>query len=291
MKNRLVQYVKTNLDDIAIVTALGHIAASSQDLSEEDLSVLAALQRANPGLGDASHAEISQYLSEMDSDQLLGLTSNVKGILHEMQFVRVENEDGDSVYAAMFESTNHAGYDVVLVDELTGDTIDLQLKATENASAVENWIEEHPDGEILVTEELADELGLESSGISNEALSVEVDTFVDKMLEGGTEESLWGYLPALGVVSVSMVVAELWERKQRGEITEDEFRSLAARSTGMKVGKMAAIVGLLSIPFVGQVVGAVLIARLLISAKATWFDEAPPIYDPAKLPAPAVAHS
>ena len=33
------------------------------------------------------------YIVEMDEDQLLGLSNNIKGILHEIQFVEIENND------------------------------------------------------------------------------------------------------------------------------------------------------------------------------------------------------
>ncbi len=41
------------------------------------------------------------------------------------------------------------------------------------------WIEQHPDGEIVVTEELADKMGIESSGIENAQVTTQVEDFVD----------------------------------------------------------------------------------------------------------------
>ena len=51
-------------------------------------------------------------------------------------------------------------------------------------------------------------------------------------------------------------------------------KRLSARATGLKVAKIGTIGLLLSIPVVGQVTGALLVAKLLLGAKATWYDTA-----------------
>jgi hypothetical protein len=142
-----------------------------------------------------------------------------------------------------------------------------------------SWIDGHADGDILVTQELADEMGLPSSGLSNEQLTTDVEGFVDRMLGTHQSTDLWDFFPALSLVSVSMVVYELWKRKQRGDISSQQFQTLAAKATGLKVGKILALTALLTFPVVGQVTGAILVARLLLSAKSTWFDR-PPLYTP-----------
>lgn len=273
MTSRSLRYLRTNFDDLAIVTSLGHMAATAPEaLADGDFAVMAALQRAVPDLANSSQEDVSEYLLAMDADQLQGLTSNVKGVLHEMQFVEIENSNGDSVHAALFESSNHPGYDVTMVDAETGETWALQLKATDNSGYVQDWIDAHPDGEILVTEELAQEMDIESSGIGNEELTADVSTFVDKMQSAADDSVIWDYFPALTLASVAIVVGELWLRLQRGQISAGEFQRLAAHATGMKVGKIALLMAGLSIPVVGQVVGAVLVAQLLINAKSSFFD-------------------
>ena len=37
----------------------------------------------------------------MDEDSIGGIVSNVKGILHEMEWVAMENSDGDSVVSGL----------------------------------------------------------------------------------------------------------------------------------------------------------------------------------------------
>jgi len=284
---KLYQYIRRNIDEAAIVAALAAVGTTEflAELSDQDQLVLAALRRANHSLSDATVEEIQSYLSGLDEEQIPGLVSNVKGIVHEMEFVRLENEDGDSVYASMFEQSNHPDTDVNFVDAASGATWEVQLKATDNVGYVQDWIDTHPDGEILVTSELAEEMNLPSSGQTNEQLTASVQDFVDKMVESDAAEEMWDYFPALSVLSVSIIVFELWRRYQRGEINSLRFKQLVALATGLKVAKIAAITFLLTIPVVGQVTGALLIANLLLGAKSTWFDSPPLYVPPPALPA------
>lgn len=272
--NRGLQYLRKNFDSAAIVSALSAVALTDDAaaLEDGDYAVLAALRRSNSALESAPLPEVQGYLRGLDEDQIPGLVSNVKGILQEMEFVRVENEDGDSVYASFFDATNHPDTDVQFIDESTGETWEAQLKATDDASYVTDWIDRHPGGEILVTDEIAHQMDLPTSGQSNDQLTTDVEDFVDKMAEADDADTFWDYFPALSVASISLVVWELWQRHQRREIDWSTFKRLSARATGLKVAKIGTIGLLLSIPVVGQVTGALLVAKLLLSAKATWYD-------------------
>lgn len=274
--SRGLQYLRKNFDSAAIVSALSAVALTddAEALEDRDYAVLAALRRSNSVLENAPLPEVQGYLRGLDDDQVPGLVSNVKGILHEMEFVRVENEDGDSVYVSFFDATNHPDTDVQFIDESTGETWEAQLKATDDASYVTDWIDRHPGGEILVTDELANKMELPTSGQSNDQLTTDVEDFVDKMAEADDADTFWDYFPALSLASISLVVWELWQRHQRREIDWSTFKRLSARATGLKVAKIGTIGLLLSIPVVGQVTGALLVAKLLLGAKATWYDTA-----------------
>jgi hypothetical protein len=270
--HRGLHYLRKNFDSAAIVAALSTIALTgdAEALSEGDHAILAALRRSNSALENAPLPEIQDYLRSLDEEQVPGLISNVKGILHEMEFVRIENDDGDSVYASFFDATNHPDTDIQLLDRSTGETWEAQLKATDDAAYVTDWIERHPGGEILVTDELAQRMNLPTSGQSNGELTSSVEDFVDRMVTANDADDFWDYFPALGAASVGLVVWELWRRHRRGEITWDAFKRLASRASGVKLAKIGTIGLLLSIPVVGQATGAVLVAKLLLSAKATW---------------------
>ena len=85
--------------------------------------------------------------------QLAGFRNNVKGIYHELKYVGRESADGDDVDAETYELTNHPGADVRLVNRTTGETTDIQLKATDSAAYVAAHGERFPGIEVLTTEE------------------------------------------------------------------------------------------------------------------------------------------
>ncbi len=261
-----VRYVRTKLEEPLIIAALGHIAFSNlQTFSATDEAVMAALRRSKNSLHDATPEEIGDYLRGLDEDALPGIVSNTKGILHEMQFVSLENEDGDSVYASIFEATNHPGTDVQFTDAATGASWEVQLKATDSASYANDWIDKHPGGEILVTEELAEKTGLDSSDLSNKELTEDVEQMVDKML--ADDASVWDYFPIISALTIANIIWALWQRYQEGAIDWERFKYLAARASGLKVAKIAMLATLLTIPVIGQATGALLIAKFLLGAR------------------------
>lgn len=260
-----VHYIRRNFDQAAILAVAAKLAFErNPDLSESELATVAAMQRAHPQAGDSPEA-LGEWLARMDEDQIAGVVNNTKGVLHEMEFVRLENEDGDSVHAALFESTSHAGTDVRFSNIETGQSWDIQLKATDSSTYVRGWLETHPDGEIAVTSELAERLGLPDSGFSNAGLTARTEGVVDTLLQAGERSDLWDYFPALSGASISLVIWELWQRRQRGDIRSDQFKWMAARVAGVKTGKIALLTLAMMTPGLNVAVGAALVASLLFS--------------------------
>lgn len=184
-----------------------------------------------------------------------------------MEFQRLENEDGDSVVAALFPDTNHRTVDVQLLDQKTGGAWEVQLKATDDMSAVGSWIDSNSDTEILVNEELSDRMDLPSSGLSNEDMTMRVGDFVDRMLELDDEagETLWNYFPPLVVGSAGIIVFELWRRYRSGHLSFAEFKALSCRTLGLKAAKYGAIFSALAVPGLNVIVGAYLLGSLIFS--------------------------
>ncbi len=192
--------------------------------------MLSALRRSRADLAGASQEELRDYLRSLDEEQLPGLVNNVKGIAHEVWYVEAENADGDGVSAYMYGDTNHPDFDVVLVDDVTGEELELQLKTTDSTAYVENAIDELGAERVVVTEELANELGVESSGISNEELTADVEGVVDGIIDA---PYLWDYVPALSAWSLALLVTSLTRRYLRKEI--DAQRNYSAMgAAGMK---------------------------------------------------------
>lgn len=260
-----VHYVRRNFDEAAIMAVAAKLAFEKNPaFAESELATVAAMQRAHPSAGDSPEA-LGSWLSKMDDDQIDGVVSNTKGVLHEMEFVRLENEDGDTVHAALFDSANHPGYDVSFFNSATGESWPAQLKATDHEGYVSDWIDSHPNGEILVTEELARAMDLPTSGQSNEELTARTEDVVDRLIDAGESESFWDYLPALTAASVGLVVWGLLQRYRRGEITQAKFRWLAARATGLKAGKLALLTIAMTVPGLNVVTGAALVMGMIFS--------------------------
>ncbi len=266
MSSPTVRYLKNNFDEAEILSCLTALAfAPGFEISEENQAILSALRRSADDFKYSSIEEISDRLGNYNDDQIQGLVSNVKGIAHEMEFVKIENEDGDSIFASLYPDTNHPGYDVQLFDESTGEHWPVQLKASDDKSYVNQWIEQHPDGEIIVTDELAEKMGIDGSGVENSQVTAQVEDFVDKLINYDDVETLASYFPMLSLASVSIVIWELWRRYKTGLLSYSRFKFLAGMAAGKKTIKIGVLIALLSIPVVNIIVGAAMVAQLIYS--------------------------
>lgn len=277
-----IHYLRKNFDALAITTVLAKLAwnARTPQLTEADQAVLAALRRSHAELANAPLEDIQAYLQGFDEQQIVGLVSTVKGMLHDMEFVRLDHEDGDSLYAAYLNQHDHTDFDVLLADQHSGESWQLQLKAIEGTGTGKDWIAAPPEEMLLATEEIAAQLGLESSGLSPKELTQSVEDAIDVIVtaKDPNDEHFWDYFPAISVASVSLAIYELFRRYQQQEISWSEFKWMAAKVSGIKVSKIAFIGLLLGLPVVGQVTGAYLVAKLLLNAKATWFEKESALY-------------
>ena len=198
MPQAAIRYLNKNFDEAAIMACLADMAFEPGfQIGAENQSIVAALRRASEEFRYASIDEMSSLLADYSDSQIAGLVSNIKGIAFEMEFVQLENEDGDGVFANLYPDTNNPGFDVQIFDEATGESWPLQLKATNDVGYVNDWIEDHPDREIQVTDEIAEKLGLDPTGIDNEGLTARTQDVVDQIVAFGDESSLASYFPAL----------------------------------------------------------------------------------------------
>ena len=267
---KLTNYVRNNFDQGAILTALISIAANGGDknLTSDESIILAALRRSAKKFEDASLEEIGEILNSYDENQIPGLVNNVKGILFELEFVEIENNDGDSIFAYQFEQTNYPTYDIQLIDEQTGGIDEIQLKATSSASYVKNWMDEHGEN-IVVTDEVAEELGLDVVGINNEELEVRVEDFIDKMKDVD-ENSITPMLGNIGTISLAISLVFLVKKWMSGEIKRQEFLKTSALITGKKVVKFSIIAMALTIPGINFITAVGLATSLIVQGKRTF---------------------
>lgn len=259
-----IKYIKKNIDNTLILSALAKLAFDNlNSLNENEQLVLQSLKRAVPDLQEKNLEQIQDYLQDLDEDQLLGLANNVKGILHEIQFVKIENEDGDDITAALFTDTNHPDTDVILTNETTGEVLEVQLKATNSESYVNNWISNHDEGEVLVTEELAEKMNLESTEISNNEITVDVNEFIDKLVKLDKDDSLWDLMLGLPAISISILGYYLFMEYRKGIISWSTFKMKFIKLTGIKIAKFTFIAALMMVPVVNVIVGSTLLFNVL----------------------------
>lgn len=139
------------------------------DMIERD-EVFEAVRRGYSELQDSSNSEILEYFSLSSADELKGHVSNIKGILFEQEVQDKLNNNG--IESNIFENINHPDTDLQILEN--GSVLEeVQLKATDSTSYINETLVENPDIPIVATTEVANTIETEEvidSGISNTLL-------------------------------------------------------------------------------------------------------------------------
>ncbi|WP_243976555.1 cytochrome P450 [Vibrio natriegens] len=142
--------------------------------------VFEAVQRGYNELELATNGEILEYFAGVDPDAMSGHISNIKGIVFEQEVVNLLTKQ--EMDAMLFEATNHPVSDIALMSD--GEiAAEIQLKATDSVSYINESLAENPDIPIIVTSEVADSFDsamVIDSGIDN----VVLDDTVSEVLTG-----------------------------------------------------------------------------------------------------------
>lgn len=238
--------------------ALEHNMFDAFDTPESQ-NILEAIRRSTIDLdNDASIDEIADYIQKFDDNQIDGLVNNIKGIYHEIQFVYDENNDDNSINAELFEETNHQGSDVILINTETGEREYVQLKATDDMNYVYEALEKNPDIRVISTEEMAEKLEIESSGMSNEELANKVEETIENL---DSRDDLLDHIPAATIWSTTFSILPLVNKYIKKEITKRECIQRIAKITGFKAVRVIALLLLLSIPLTAVPTSTYLIAK------------------------------
>ena len=266
--SKSIKYINKNFDQLFLMGTITKVAIGNfSELSIDDEAALQAIRRSTNELKTASLEEMSEYFSSMSPNSINGFINNTKGILHEVEWLRIENSDGDSIMVGLFPETNHEDYDIWAVDSTTGEVWTEQLKATKDKYSVQEWIEEHPDGIIRLDKDMAEELDLPTTGLDREELRVRLEDVIDKIIDSSEDDNIWNYFPALTAISVSFIIWGLYKRFKSDEIDEERFKKLVVRATGLKMAKIATLMLLLSIPVINIATGTAIIYRLVSSGR------------------------
>lgn len=268
-QNRNKEFIKNNIDDLSIFSVMHNFKFGKALLNEEENIILQAIIRSSKSINNLEDAK--DFVNEMINrgpEAMMGAANNIKGIAHELKYVKMENEDGDEIYAFLPEDTNNAEFDLIRVNKITNEQEYIQLKATSSADVLDAFYEKYPNSKtkLVASDEIARKEGEESSGISNEKLSNDVDNLLQKIstMDVKLLDELIEKAPALTVVSASFALYELFRRYKKKEITKNKFIYLGTKLTGIKAAKITTILALLSVPVIGQITAVYLISKLML---------------------------
>jgi len=133
----------------------------------EPNEVFDSIRRGYTDLNTSSNEEIFDYFQTVDEESMQGHISNIKGILFEQEYV--QNLEDMGVHTSIFEATNHPVTDISIFD----DNNELQLKATDSVSYINETLIENPDITMVATTEVANSINNDmviDSGIENAVL-------------------------------------------------------------------------------------------------------------------------
>ena len=184
------EFVQKNIDELAIISVISKLRSGEKIVTEEETIILEAMIRSANRITDLDSAiEFAKTTAAKGTDSLMGAANNIKGIAHELKYIKEENEDGDTIFAFMPDDTSYPKFDVLNVDQSTGVQEWVQLKTTMNSEVIYDWIDKYPGAEssLRVNEEMATKLGFESTGISDKEISIEVDDFLNKLYTANDE--------------------------------------------------------------------------------------------------------
>lgn len=216
---------KQNSEYIAIATVFSNLIKKYYTVNTQDeFLIIEALRRSNNSLKNENLTNLGDYLSNMNAEQLKGLENNIKGIYHELKYVEYFNSEDNGYYAEVYEDTNHAGADVVLKDSVSHNIVnEIQLKATDSSSYVEEHIKRYQDINILTTSEIADGMdGIESSGISNETITKAVNEQFEQVNDLATQAQIGDAVVTSGLLSAALRASEVISgKKELGKAGKD----------------------------------------------------------------------
>lgn len=173
---------------VAPAVLMARVLASEQEQLEGPIGreFLEAIRDRFPELREATLGQISDHMSAYDPDQFLGVMNVVKGKLFERLVARYENQDDDQWRAVLHEDESYPGSDIIFLNDETGQSIELSLKATDTPSYVEAALLKYPDIPILTTEEVsrlfADDPRVTGSSLSDEELTQVTHENFERML-------------------------------------------------------------------------------------------------------------
>lgn len=226
--------VKPVLEPAAITVATvfaNLINKAFTSFSADERLVVEAMRRSSNQLKEMSVPDMGDYLRSLDTESLRGLGNNVKGIYHELRFVKRENFDGDNITARIFPETNHPGADVILSRD-GKDFAELQLKATDSSGIVEEHFKRYPDIPVAATDEVIGSVsGVQRSGFSDVNLESDVKGAFESVSDQGTIDQMEDAAAVSGILAAAVNASNVLA----GKATAKQASRAALQDVGIAV--------------------------------------------------------
>jgi hypothetical protein len=204
---------------------------------------LKSIRELYPDLRTASIPEIADHFAAYNEEQMTGVTSQIKGTLHEHMVSAAENSDGDAWISKMFDSPYHPSTDLLYTNTDTGETFELSLKATDSSSYIEQALARYPHDPIAVTNEVSEKFSddprVSASGVSLEHLNEVTKENFDELLQQQPSMELRVVEGVLVGSAITATIA-LWPyfaAWKRDRISEEQFRKAGIRILGSSAGR------------------------------------------------------
>ena len=194
-------------EEIVVISVLAALKNGSNLVfdSQIELAALEAIRRGYSAISpSASVGDISLYFQAIPQEQILGNVNHIVGITHEILVVDAINAAGDGDFASLVGATNNPVVDIQIVGS-DGVVENVQLKATDSISYINEHLNKNPDVDVIATEEVADVMNNEqvtSSGFENEELRQVVEESLEELSEHTYNEYIAG-----GTLSVIICLA------------------------------------------------------------------------------------
>ena len=204
-----------------------------------------AIKDTNPDVLDYSDAEIGEYIKSRvggalgftDPEKLQGMESLIRGRMFELMVEQSGAWEGQGwnerlQKGELHDDFNYPGTDIVFTDIATGETIEVQLKATSSAAYIEKTLLKYPEHPIIVTSEVGQEFNeldlVQASVISNEELKEVTKDNFDELLANISQIQSSDMAISAAAGSSASILAMLWPffiARLRGRITHEQMSS------------------------------------------------------------------
>jgi len=254
------------------IVVIGVLAALKNGSSIEfespiELATLEAIRRGYEAIGsNASPEEISLFFQSIPEEQILGHVSHIVGITHEVLVVDAINTAGNGDVASLFESTNHPVADILIIDS-DGVAKEVQLKATDSISYINEHLNKNPGIDVIATEEVAGAMNNEhvtSSGFENEELRQVVEQSLGELSEHTYNEYVVGGALAV-IISLAINITPLLKQyfAATDEVEKEKIKAAVASTAKWSTVRTTAFITALQVSGLAPVLTTWLVAKTL----------------------------